>query len=632
MVSADQTVRLLIDGVSAGTSVTNGSGYYSITASVAAGDPYIPLLVYVDDGTVDATTVTVMDPVYVSSTISGLDLYADHLITRHDDGTTPLDTGDMYNAKGSYTDTDILYSISWPDTTVTGANSELYVASGHSFTPFGNVTTPHMKINGTLIAGSNTFTVSGNWDHANGTFSYDTSTVNFTGSGTVSAGTGAWWDKLFYNVTAAAAGQTTTILAGQGIAIDNNLVLGSGILAGGDVVLNKTIGTPLITSATLNNRDFMYSAQTSGIVYIAAADYPGELRVAGQIAGMINSFELAGNVSCNTLVVAGTDVGSVTTLDTSASSYSINCSNLEVGASWDPTIYNKLVLNNSTVNVAGNVTINSSDIVGGNQINAGSATINVGGSWNNSDTFTAGTSTAILNGTGQALTGSTTFYNLTKTVSSADTLTFAAGSTQTVTGTVTLQGADGQLLSLRSSAAPAQWNLNLAASATKAISHVDVQDSDASGSDASLLEINPAYSVNSGNNVSWFGNANITVLKSSSVISDPINGTVNPKRIPGAIVEYTIRVTNTGGAQATDVTITDDLSGESATVSFLPDSYGVTGEGILLSINGGTALALTNAADSDQGDFNTATDTLTVGGIVLDAGDYVVVTFRVTIQ
>ncbi len=238
----------------------------------------------------------------------------------------------------------------------------------------------------------------------------------------------------------------------------------------------------------------------------------------------------------------------------------------------------------------------------------------------------------VLDGVGQALAGSTTFHNLTKTVSSADTLTFAAGSTQTVTGTVTLQGANGQLLSLRSSAAPARWNLNLAAGATKVISHVDVQDSDASGSDASLLEINPAYSVNSGNNVSWFGNAAITVVKSSAVISDPVNGTFDPKRIPGAVVEYTIRVTNTGGAQATDVTITDDLSLESGRIGFLPDSYGVTGQGILLSINGGAALALTNAADSDQGEYNATTDTLTVGGIVLDAGDYAVVTFRVAIQ
>lgn len=36
------------------------------------------------------------------------------------------------------------------------------------------------------------------------------------------------------------------------------------------------------------------------------------------------------------------------------------------------------------------------------------------------------------------------------------------------------------------------------------------------------------------------------VEKSSEVISDPVNGTANPKAIPGAIVKYTISVRNVG--------------------------------------------------------------------------------------
>lgn len=45
--------------------------------------------------------------------------------------------------------------------------------------------------------------------------------------------------------------------------------------------------------------------------------------------------------------------------------------------------------------------------------------------------------------------------------------------------------------------------------------------------------------------------ANVTVSKISSVISDPVNGTTNPKAIPGAIVEYLISAANTG-TDATD--------------------------------------------------------------------------------
>ncbi len=53
---------------------------------------------------------------------------------------------------------------------------------------------------------------------------------------------------------------------------------------------------------------------------------------------------------------------------------------------------------------------------------------------------------------------------------------------------------------------------------------------------------------------------NISVTKISSVISDPVNGTTNPKAIPGALVEYLITVSNTGpgATDADSVVVTDD--------------------------------------------------------------------------
>jgi uncharacterized repeat protein (TIGR01451 family) len=55
----------------------------------------------------------------------------------------------------------------------------------------------------------------------------------------------------------------------------------------------------------------------------------------------------------------------------------------------------------------------------------------------------------------------------------------------------------------------------------------------------------------------------VTVAKSSRVVSDPVNGTTNPKAIPGATVEYCITVANAAGAAtATDVDVTDDLPGD----------------------------------------------------------------------
>lgn len=62
----------------------------------------------------------------------------------------------------------------------------------------------------------------------------------------------------------------------------------------------------------------------------------------------------------------------------------------------------------------------------------------------------------------------------------------------------------------------------------------------------------------------------LAVLKSSMVLSDPINGTASatvfPKRIPGAVVQYTITVENYSiTTDATGVIVTDSLADEIAT-------------------------------------------------------------------
>ena len=52
--------------------------------------------------------------------------------------------------------------------------------------------------------------------------------------------------------------------------------------------------------------------------------------------------------------------------------------------------------------------------------------------------------------------------------------------------------------------------------------------------------------------------ADVSVAKTSAIISDPFNGTTNPKRIPGATIQYSIVVSNAAGASpATGIVITD---------------------------------------------------------------------------
>jgi uncharacterized repeat protein (TIGR01451 family) len=87
-------------------------------------------------------------------------------------------------------------------------------------------------------------------------------------------------------------------------------------------------------------------------------------------------------------------------------------------------------------------------------------------------------------------------------------------------------------------------------------------------------------------------NATLTVAKVSSVISDPVNGAVNPKAIPGAVVRYFITVTNTGtlAVDASSIVITDPLP---STVTY----------------NGGSTVTFTNGTPSSGiTTFNAATD------------------------
>ncbi|HEX8239635.1 MAG TPA: hypothetical protein VF574_07850 [Allosphingosinicella sp.] len=57
--------------------------------------------------------------------------------------------------------------------------------------------------------------------------------------------------------------------------------------------------------------------------------------------------------------------------------------------------------------------------------------------------------------------------------------------------------------------------------------------------------------------------ASLTATKTSRVISDPFNGTTDPKMIPGAVVEYCIAVANgAGSATASAINISDTLPAE----------------------------------------------------------------------
>ena len=56
--------------------------------------------------------------------------------------------------------------------------------------------------------------------------------------------------------------------------------------------------------------------------------------------------------------------------------------------------------------------------------------------------------------------------------------------------------------------------------------------------------------------------ATLTPSKEATIVSDPINGSSDPKAVPGAIIKYEIKVLNSGSVAATDLVIEDTLPAE----------------------------------------------------------------------
>ena len=97
--------------------------------------------------------------------------------------------------------------------------------------------------------------------------------------------------------------------------------------------------------------------------------------------------------------------------------------------------------------------------------------------------------------------------------------------------------------------------------------------------------------------------AAVSVTKSSSVISDPVNNTTNPKAIPGAVIEYCIAVENaSGAATATAISVVDELPDDVVFDAgfgvFLDSAVTVTAGDA--SCTGGTAGTSANSSFTDN--------------------------------
>ena len=128
--------------------------------------------------------------------------------------------------------------------------------------------------------------------------------------------------------------------------------------------------------------------------------------------------------------------------------------------------------------------------------------------------------------------------------------------------------------------------------------------------------------------------AALSITKTSTIVSDPLNGTTNPKAIPGAVIEYLVTVANTGSLAAGGVNLSDTLDGN---LTFLQGQYNGNASDVQIQVGAAPATfcVAEDGADANADGCNRTGQTLSVNpavAISVPAGQSATVRFRVTIN
>ena len=219
----------------------------------------------------------------------------------------------------------------------------------------------------------------------------------------------------------------------------NHAVLNSTVSTYGDQTYNEAVS--LTGNATLTGTTVTFDGNVSGT--------NESLKVDG------NTVLSAGSVNTGSLGNQAYNGGVLLTANTTLTGNTVTFDGALFAGSNDLTIAGSGTFNGTDSNL-GNLAVSGNFTIGGGTFTApgsGNA-FDVGGDWDNTGgTFDPNGGTVTFDGTTQTIDGNNTFNNLSDTTAGA-TLTFQAGDTQTINGTLTLQGASGNLLSLRSPTTP----------------------------------------------------------------------------------------------------------------------------------------------------------------------------------
>lgn len=568
---------LTIDGTSGQADTLDlGSSGYTLTLANAGATA----TVLTNNGTLTVGTstiaytatnssgnITVYPTAYSSLTVSGAETYVvsgdvtvTGALTTGSSGTISINSGKTLTHTGSsmtnsgtisgsgtllFTDTS-----SGPGTSGTISSAVRYDASSGDINSgtvdartydgpvvfYANSASTHM-----IILASGTYTLSGSsadftmTNDGSGTLTVDATTnpdvtvggsFSFVGAGTetLKSGTGTWTFSGNVNL----GNGIFTATSGNTLAMDGS---GKTLTTAGQTLYNLTIsGGSIAASGTTT------VANTLTISAGALTAPSGTLNVGGNFS---NSATFTANGGTVVLTAA-----SGTKTITNSGTGSFSGLTLSGGATWQMgsvLTVSDLTISSGTLNQGNkNLTINSSLTISGGTFSGGTGALDINGTLtlalgtmtapsgdttlsgdflHTGGTFTHNTGTIVLDGSNQTISGTTTFYNLTKVISTtARTLTFPVGATQTIVGSLTLKGADGAALSLRSSSAGTQWTID--PQGARSIQYLDVQDSDNAGAAISTVGL---FITDSGNNTGWQfpphapSNLSGTALSSTSV-------------------------------------------------------------------------------------------------------------------
>ncbi|MHB8448556.1 MAG: hypothetical protein ACYC9P_11605 [Rudaea sp.] len=151
--------------------------------------------------------------------------------------------------------------------------------------------------------------------------------------------------------------------------------------------------------------------------------------------------------------------------------------------------------------------IDSVSILSGGTLDGGSGSLTLFGDWSNAGTFTAGSGTVnfVDGGIAQSnIGGNSTFASTSFVSATGKNYIFAVGTTQSVSGLLTILGTSTQGIQFRSSTAGQVANIDLLAGGSQNIDFVGVSDVHATGQPLAPTKTNDG---GTGNATGWFGAA-----------------------------------------------------------------------------------------------------------------------------